>query len=123
DRAAAARGGVALAGGDGLEVLGVPLDPLGQAHPRMPPRLVDVDRRRREGRVGERADRDRDPLGVDLVEDGGAAFGAEGEGALLAVVGDAGVLAVPALDANVLRRPSRLDPERAPGAPLAGEAV
>src|SRR5581483_9446324 len=123
DRADASRGGGALAGGDALEVLGVPLDVSGQAHPRMPPRLVDVDRRRREGRVGERTDRHGDPFGVGLVEDRGAALGAEAERSRLAVVRDPRVLAVSALDAHVLRRPARLDRERAPRAALAGEAV
>ena len=33
------------------------LDRVGQRHPRMPPRLVDGDPRRREGGIGERPDR------------------------------------------------------------------
>jgi mannose-6-phosphate isomerase-like protein (cupin superfamily) len=81
------------------------------------------DARRGEVRVGERADRHRDVLRVGPVVDGRAAARAEEERALLAVVGDPHVLARVALNPYLLARPACLHPERAPCAPLAGEAV
>jgi hypothetical protein len=47
----------------------------------------------------------------------------EGPNDSVLFIRDPDVLAVPAGDAHVVRRKPRLDPERAPGPPLAGEAV
>ena len=93
----------------------------------MPARVVARLGRRREGRVGEGADRDDDEVRlVGLgVEDLRAALGAEVEDVLLPVrlVRDARVVVVAAGDLDLIRPESRLHPEGAAGPPLAGEAV
>jgi hypothetical protein len=103
------------------------LDRVGQADPGMSPRVVARLRRRGKRRVGERADRDDDQtrLGGLRVEDLRAAFRAEMEDVLLAVslVRDPGVVVEAADDPNLVGVESRLHPESAPGAALAGEAV
>src|SRR3954454_6632973 len=101
------------------------LDAVGQAHPRMPARFVDRDRRRREGGIGERADRHRDELRRRSrgVEDRGPAVRAEVKLALFTVVRHADVVGVAARDADATDREPRLQPERAAGPALAGEAV
>src|SRR5262245_22470776 len=84
-------------------------------------------RRRREGRVGERADRDHDQLGIGRlrVEDLRAALGTEVERVLLLVllVRDPRVVVEAARDLHLSALEAGLHPEGAPGPALAVEAV
>ena len=93
----------------------------------MPACLVAGLRRRREARVGERADRDDDQVRlVGLrVEDLRPAVRAEVEGVLLAVrlVGDPRVVVVAADDRHLIGPEGRLHAEGAARAALAREAV
>jgi hypothetical protein len=93
----------------------------------MSPRVVPRLGRRREGRVGEGADRDDDQvfflrLGV---EDLGATLGTEVEHVLFQVglFGDARVIAVATLDLDLILLVARLHPEGASRPALAGEAM
>jgi hypothetical protein len=93
----------------------------------MPAGVVPGHRRRREGRVGERADGDDDQIGIVRlgVEDLRAAVGAEVEDVLLAVllVRDPRVVGEPAGHPHLVRLETRLHAKGAPGAALAREAV
>src|SRR5581483_10332212 len=100
------------------------LDRLGDGQPRVPARFPRGDPRRRERRIGERADRDGDAgrrLGPP--EDRRSAVGAEVERPSLAEVRAPGVLAGAAADRDPLLRPARLEAEGAAGPPLARDAV
>ena len=80
-----------------------PLDRVGQRDPRMAARLVDRDRRRRERRVGEGAERDGDQVRCvpDRVEDRPAALRTEAEPPLrAALVGKPDALGAAAGDAH-----------------------
>src|SRR5262245_58697002 len=93
----------------------------------MPPRLVTGLGRRREGRVGERADRDDDQLRLRRlrVEDLRPALGAEMEHVLLLVrlVRDPREGLEPADDLHLIGPERGLHAERATGATLAGGAM
>jgi predicted nucleotidyltransferase len=93
----------------------------------MAERVVARLRRWREGRVGERSDRDDDQILVRRlrVEDLRAAVRAEVEDVFLPVrlVRDAGEVAVTAADLHLVGLEAGLHPEGAAGAALAGEAV
>lgn len=93
----------------------------------MPSRLVDRLGRRREGRVGEGADRNNDQVWLCrlCVEDRRAAVRTEVKNMFLSVllVGDSHVVAEAAENLNLTRGECRLDPEGASGPALAGKAV
>src|SRR4029450_3120506 len=93
----------------------------------MPPRVVARLGRRREGGVGEGADRDDDDirLGRLRVEDLRAAGRAEVEDVLLPIhlVRDPRVVLVATVDLHLIRFEPRLHAEGASGPPLTGEAV
>jgi hypothetical protein len=103
------------------------MDRLGQLDPAMTSRVVARLGRRRERRIGERADGDDDQIGVVRfgVEDLGTALGAEMEDVLLPVrlVGDARVVVEAPVDVHLVRPVPRLHPKGAAGPALAGEAV
>ena len=103
------------------------LDRLGQLDPGMTPRVVARLGRRRERRIGERADGDDDQVGVVRlgVEDLRTALGAEVENVLLPVglVRDARVVVEAPFDAHLAGLVARLHPEGAAGPTLAREAV
>lgn len=76
--------------------------------------------------IGERADGDRDPVGQVVLarpEDCGATVRTEAERPLLTLVRDADVLRVPSANVDPILGPPRLQPERAAGPTLTGEAV
>ena len=103
------------------------VDRVGEPHPRVAARVVTRLGRRRERRVGERADRDDDQIRLRRlgVEDLRAAVRAEMEDVLLPVrlVGDAEVVVEAAGDLYLIGFEPRLHPEGASGPALAGEAV
>jgi len=102
-------------------------DRVGQPEPRMAAEVVAGLRRRLERRIREGADRDHHEVRLVRlrVEDLRAAVGAEVKDVRLPVcfVRDPGVIAVAAGDLHLIRAESRLHPEGAPGAALAGETV
>src|SRR5438309_2363603 len=91
----------------------------------MTARLPDGHPRRGEARIRERADGHGDEARRRRIreEDGRTAFGTETEAALVAVVGDADVLAVPTFGPHPLRVEPRLEAERAPRPALTREAM
>src|SRR5688500_15428057 len=93
--------------------------------PGAAPFHIDLDRRRRESRIGEGADRDRDHAGppLDLVEDGNAAGRAEMMAPPIAAVRAALERPIFAFDLDLLRREGGVPGEGAAGATLAVETV
>ena len=100
-------------------------DPVREGQPRIPSRPIHGDGRLRECGIGERADRNRDPVGPVLgrPKDRRPTLWAETKRPLLAVVRDADVLRIRAGDIDSILRPPRLHPERAAGPTLTGKAM